>query len=164
MKKRHAPVYVLIMLLVLCCSSSSRGQAPSGSSESTSWIEVQNEPLRSFSATLNGEEKVEQLRDWAIISALVSTVPNGRSYRDILHRFVPLRLDYLSPLSSQRVGRTRWLPIPEGNMLVVLPEGTAGDLVQIGRLADEFWAVSGNMPERVSIFEYRVDVDGERLW
>lgn len=126
-----------------------------GQTADRQWVPVKIDS--STLLTLSAEEKTEQLRDWALISAVVSTGPKAETYRDLLYRFSPLRLDLVRPLFDQRAGKDRWVALPGGLLLVLVPEGKSNDLVRIGRLADDYTVSVGHRPKEATVFEYRID-------
>jgi hypothetical protein len=88
------------------------GQAPQGQ-----WVPV-NIDKSAMPAPL-AEERAEPLRDWASISAVVSTHQGADVYRDQFYRFPPLRLDLIRPLFEHRAGQDRWIALPDGLLLAL---------------------------------------------
>jgi len=129
----------------------------------STWLPVAIQRLLPELAKLSTDEKQEQLRDWALYGAVLSTGQKTETYRDILHAIPPLRLDMTSPLSNQRVGPNRWVALPASRMLALVPEGAAADLLRLGRMADEYRIDIGNNPAQVVIFEYRARPEEGRL-
>src|SRR5260370_4600554 len=76
-----------------------------GQVQGVQWLTVKVE--KSSLESVAPEERLEQLRDWALVSAAVSTGQKQDTYRDMFYRYLPVRLDLLHPLFQQRAGENR---------------------------------------------------------
>ena len=140
----------LAIVLLVVSVPASYGQVERGQ-----WLTVKIE--KSSLEPIAAEERLEQLRDWALVSAAVSTGQKQDTYRDVFYRYLPVRLDLLHPLFQQRAGENRWIGLPDGVLLAIVPEGKGTDLLRLGRLADEYTIGAGTRPKKAIVFEYRAD-------
>lgn len=148
----------LRIALFLALSAPLLAQTSGTSTASPPWIAVDTSAAASHLGRLSGNEKIEQLRDWALLSAYVLATPEDAPHREALLSVVPVRLDALSALHFRRVGETRALTLPDGRLVALLPASAEGSNRQLllGRLLDEDRAAKGRIAPRVIAFEYQL--------
>jgi peptidoglycan hydrolase-like protein with peptidoglycan-binding domain len=155
-KKYSIPRLIVAIVLLLAGGAAAVGQVAQ-----TAWISVRTD-VSTLSA-LSAEDKTEQFRDWALISAAVSTGQKPEIYRDLFYRFSPARVDMLRPLFQQRAGDDRWIALPDKVLLALVPEGRSADLVRIGRLSDDYTVATGEHPKEAIVFEYQMNLQTPAL-
>ncbi len=126
------------------------------------WIDVEFEGLAPSLEQLSEEERPEQLRDWILLAVAARTPAIGEAERDVLFDLAPYRYEIYDALHNRAYGASRRLTLPEGQLLVLVPEGQAEQPASIGRQADEARVAQGKIPSAVHIVEYRLNEEETR--
>jgi hypothetical protein len=93
----------------------------------------------------------------ALLAAYLDLNPGSQDANDTLFTVLPLRLDYLGPLTQRRAGPLRWLAPPNQRILAVVPEDMPNSSAVLGRMADEARVDSGGVPSAILLYHYQIE-------
>jgi hypothetical protein len=113
---------------------------------------------------LSPREKKEQQRDWLLYSVVTSSNLPALQLEEALYDLPPVRSDTLANLGQAETGeaRSRVLGSKKATVVALIPKADSkaqADLMS--DIADEQRKNSGEMPERIYVFQYELLPDGE---
>jgi len=105
-------------------------------------------------------EKLEQLRHWLLLTALSADDVPPELIGELTFDRLAIGHRNLRPLGNTEYGETRSVQMNETEVLALIPadktEAEQADF--LAQIADEHLKNSGNMPELLIVYEYRIDL------
>lgn len=103
----------------------------------------------------------DQQRDWLLLTATVATLQDADRLNKILVDWPTMRLRFLKSLADWDFGVSRSVQMDDRTILALLPAGltVAQRMNQLARIADTHRMRTGEIPEVIQPFEYRLTDD-----
>lgn len=152
----HVPEAREVVPMPASQAESERTEAASPSSA----IEVDIAGVADFLAELPGDERPQQLADWAAYGTLLSSGLSLEEIRDVTYDVAPVRLPELEEVLEYSFGGGRRLILPSGDVWLLYPESDEEWRGIVARMADRVRMELGEIPPRFVLYSYRSDVPG----
>jgi hypothetical protein len=107
------------------------------------------------------EERLNQARDWLLFTAAFGIGLTSEEISQHLGTFPAVRRGFLEPVSNFEYGEARSCPVGDGRVIALIPAGlsTEARAGMLAGAADEQRSRSGERPESLLVFEYRINLE-----
>ena len=117
-------------------------------------IEMDIAHVAYFAEMLPADERREQLADWALSGVLSFYNLDAEGFQLAIGAPL-LRSPNLTVVGEYQYGLGRYAVLPDGDWIILVPDGPEDPAPIIGRLADALRAKQGEIPKSVMIYSYR---------
>jgi hypothetical protein len=129
-----------------------------GELEKGRWIELEiSAELKNHLASLTEDERVEQCRDWVVLSFIQMLDLAEEEKFQLLYDFSPLRYDFLRSTGNFQYGESRMLMLAKGELVIFVAKNSSQRRNWIARQADEFALLQGQRPKTIRVVDYVID-------
>lgn len=126
--------------------------------ETGRWIELDiSDELKNHLATLSVDERIEQCRDWAVVSCIQMLDLSEEEQFQLLYDYSPLRYDFLRSTGNFQYGESRKLMLANGEFIIFVAQGSSQRRNWIARETDEYVLLQGRRPKTIRIIDYVID-------
>jgi hypothetical protein len=117
---------------------------------------------RDVSETMTNREKLDQMRDWLLITVVSNSGLSPQAVNKTLFDLPPIRYGYMQPIANFEYEDTRSRYVGNGIVVALLPVCSSEDRVErLAHVADEHRKNTGEMPATFEIFDYKIDINDE---
>ena len=110
--------------------------------------------------TMSNREKVDQMRDWLLITLVSDSGLSPQEVNKTLYDLPPVRYGYLEPVANFEYEDVRSRYIGDGTVIALIPVTSPGErLERLGRIADEHRKNVGEIPKSIEVFEYQIHLN-----
>ncbi|MBO3463514.1 hypothetical protein G7B40_017145 [Aetokthonos hydrillicola Thurmond2011] len=118
------------------------------------------EPNQGFNK-LTERQKLDQLRDWLLITVLSGKGLNSEKINQSIYDLPTVRYDFMSPVANFEYGTTRSRYIGDGKVVALVLKGTKPEqrVDDLAHIADLHRKDQGEKPQIIEVFEYEITSD-----
>ncbi len=108
-------------------------------------------------------EKLDQLRDWLLYAVVSDSGQSATQLGEILYDLPATREGYMHHVGNFEYGETRSRLVREGEVVALIPADKVSERIdQLAHIADEHRKNTGEKPESVVVFEYKLNRDNNQ--
>lgn len=106
-------------------------------------------------------ERLDQLRDWLLFTTVSASGLSAEEINQVMFDVPAIRQGYMQPVANFEYGDTRSCVLGKGQIVALIPAGGSDDerAARLAHIADQQRKNLGKMPETVTVFEYRLNLD-----
>ena len=105
-------------------------------------------------------EKEDQVKDWLIFGLLFNSGLEADKINEITYDLPAIRYGYMTPVSNLEYGETRSKYIGDREIVALIPKCSGDErLDYLAHIADEHRKNLDEIPERIYVFQYEIDLD-----
>lgn len=106
-------------------------------------------------------ERTDQMRDWFLFTAVSASGLSAGEINQVMFDVPAIRQGYMQPVANFEYGDTRSCVLGGGQVVALVPAGGSDEerAARLAHIADQQRKNLGQMPETVTVFEYRLSLD-----